>query len=214
MVVGSWKRTPFVCVPLQWLVGDGLINSHGQRTLVARGLFCLPQAPRSIVTSSTTLTHTKHLRTDGRTRDFSWRQVAKVKKLKPRDAAQLLVDKVPTRFTKAELGLPSDCTREDILAVLEAHPVLQAADGHPGTLVRVPSSVKFGLSFCGAQRLEEERIGRSHRVFLLWLGFAGSAKALGRGLATSVALVLLLWYDAQEHTSVRTSGAAEAVSGL
>ena len=160
-------------------------------------------------------THTHEALAYGRTYTrFFWRQVAKVKKLKPRDAAQLLVDKVPTRFTKAELGLPSDCTREDILAVLEAHPVLQAADGHPGTLVRVPSSVKFGLSFCGAQRLEEERIGRSHRVFLLWLGFAGSAKALGRGLATSVALVLLLWYDAQEHTSVRTSGAAEAVSGL
>lgn len=64
-------------------------------------------------------------------------QVAKVRPLKDRDAAQLLMDKVPTSFTKKELRLsPSHrCTREDILKALEAHPVLKAAEGHPGTLV-------------------------------------------------------------------------------
>lgn len=58
-----------------------------------------------------------------------------MKPLKDRDAAQLLMDKVPTRFTKKELGLSHCCTRENILQALEAHPVLKAAEGHPGTLV-------------------------------------------------------------------------------
>ncbi|CAM9719867.1 unnamed protein product [Scytosiphon promiscuus] len=64
-------------------------------------------------------------------------KVARVKPLRPRDAAQLLVDNVPTRFTKKELGLPPDCTRDEILFKLQEHPVLQAAGGHPGTLLRL-----------------------------------------------------------------------------
>lgn len=68
-----------------------------------------------------------------------------MRKLRARDAAQLLVDKVPTRFTKKELGLPSDCTREHILSTLENHEVLKAADGHPGTLVRSPLMFFFVL---------------------------------------------------------------------
>lgn len=141
MVVGSWKRTPFVCVPLQvarWRRPDQFAWSADS----GRSWPVLSSASTSINRHQFHHTHTHEALAYGRTYTrFFWRQVAKVKKLKPRDAAQLLVDKVPTRFTKAELGLPSDCTREDILAVLEAHPVLQAADGHPGTLVRVPSSV-------------------------------------------------------------------------
>ncbi|CAM9674291.1 unnamed protein product [Ectocarpus sp. 4 AP-2014] len=66
-------------------------------------------------------------------------RVAKVKPLKDRDAAQLLMNKVPTSFKKKELGLSLShrCTREDILKALEAHPVLKAAEGHPGTLLRL-----------------------------------------------------------------------------
>lgn len=71
-------------------------------------------------------------------------QVARVKKLRPRDAARILVDNVPKRFTKKELGLKSDCTVDDILGALGSHPVLQAADGHPGTLVRDPGVVCLG----------------------------------------------------------------------
>lgn len=62
-----------------------------------------------------------------------------VSKLKGTDPAQLLVDLKPRPFKFAELYLnpqPGGCSHNEILQALERHPVLQKADGHPGTLVR------------------------------------------------------------------------------
>ncbi|CAN0342051.1 unnamed protein product, partial [Ectocarpus fasciculatus] len=88
-------------------------------------------------------------------------RVAKVKPLKDRDAAQLLMDKVPTRFTKKELRLSTHCcTREDILKALEAHPVLKAAEGHPGTLLRLaPLLEDHNVNdACVLQRAKQHRL--------------------------------------------------------
>lgn len=99
-----------------------------------------------------------------------------MKRLRPRDAAQLLVDKVPTRFTKSELGLPPDCNREDILRSLQSHPVLEAADGHPGTLVRG----RVGSGLIGSDRTGSDPPNLwSGRSVAVWRG--GGGEGLRRG---------------------------------
>eukprot|EP00752_Nemacystus_decipiens_P002493 g2344.t1 len=108
-------------------------------------------------------------------------KVAKVKKLRRRDAAELLVDKVPTRFTKAELGLRSNCTRDDILDVLMAHPVLEAADGHPGTLLRLAPLLE-DLDLNDGRVLQR---ARRHRLEYLYEASSQRLRASSRASSTT-----------------------------
>ncbi|CAM9759163.1 unnamed protein product [Ectocarpus sp. 6 AP-2014] len=119
-------------------------------------------------------------------------RVAKVKPLKDRDAAQLLMDKVPTRFTKKELrlSLSHRCTREDILKALEAHPVLKAAEGHPGTLLRLaPLLEDHNVNdACVLQRANQHRLEYKQETHTLRRNRAGSNTSLASSPGGGVAL--------------------------
>ncbi|CAN0233456.1 unnamed protein product, partial [Ectocarpus fasciculatus] len=85
--------------------------------------------------------------------------VVKVERLETRHASELLMDNLPRDFQPKELGLKSGgLSLTDVLIAMENHPVLkevlEIAEGHPGTLVRLGPKLLDG-SLDDACRLKE-----------------------------------------------------------
>ena len=62
-------------------------------------------------------------------------QVTKVAPLGKRESAQLLADLMPRKLRYTELEIQSGSPHTDIMNALGRHPVIEKAEGHPGTLV-------------------------------------------------------------------------------
>ncbi|CAM9707476.1 unnamed protein product, partial [Ectocarpus sp. 12 AP-2014] len=85
--------------------------------------------------------------------------VARVEPLETRHASELLMDNLPRNLELRELGLQSGAlSLADVLSAVQNHPVLkevlEIAEGHPGTLVRLAPVLLDG-SLDDAYRLKE-----------------------------------------------------------
>lgn len=95
-----------------------------------------------------------------------WRapQVIKVPPLKGKDPARLLVSLKPRPLRTWELGLkPETASHSHILDALERHPMMQKAEGHPGTLVRCPRVERNQPRTCFPPGADALLVGRVER---------------------------------------------------
>ncbi|CAM9791684.1 unnamed protein product [Ectocarpus fasciculatus] len=94
---------------------------------------------------------------------------ARIEPLETRHASELLMDNLPRNFELKELGLKSGgLSLADVLSAVQNHPVLkevlEIAEGHPGTLVRL-APILFDGSLDDACRLKEAATRRCREDF-------------------------------------------------
>ncbi|CBJ30253.1 SH2 domain containing protein [Ectocarpus siliculosus] len=113
--------------------------------------------------------------------------VARVEPLETRHASELLMDNLPRNLELTELGLESGgLSLADVLTAVQNHPVLkevlEIAEGHPGTLVRLAPVLLDGSldDACRLKEMTTRRVVVAARVMVWrlfeWLLLLGATK--------------------------------------